>query len=227
MKRFCDECGKEVETRIVNKKEKYTIYGDDIFIDTQVLICTQCGQNLYDRELDSNTLTKAYKVYRKKHKLLSPNEIKAIREQYELSQREFSKVLSWGDKTIYRYENGSLQDKAHNSILVLLKDPENMLKYLQDNEISLKDKDKNALLTRTKKLLRRQGRDIATISYSDDFILSVQLSHVMSPSEIALNHFNVYGNFQYESDENIHTNVLYRDVKLNEYIDGDKFNFAA
>ncbi|MDE7313064.1 MAG: hypothetical protein K2N87_15805 [Eubacterium sp.] len=34
------------------------------------------------------------------------------------------------DKTIYRYENGSVQDKAHNSLPLFLRDPANMRIYL-------------------------------------------------------------------------------------------------
>lgn len=74
-----------------------------------------------------------------------PEEIKAIREQYGLSQRSFSKLLNWGDKTIFRYENGSIQDKAHNSLLVLLRDSRNMSIFLNENEVSLDEKKTDKL----------------------------------------------------------------------------------
>lgn len=48
MKKFYNQCEKEVETQITNKKEKYTIYGNNISIDTQILICTKCGRDLND-----------------------------------------------------------------------------------------------------------------------------------------------------------------------------------
>lgn len=48
IKKFYNQYEKEVETQITNKKGKYTIYGDNIFVDTQFLICTQCGRDLYD-----------------------------------------------------------------------------------------------------------------------------------------------------------------------------------
>ena len=62
--------------KIINKKEIYKVLGDDIEIETQVLICSNCGNELYDEELDSQTLLKEYNEYRKKHKLLLPDEIK-------------------------------------------------------------------------------------------------------------------------------------------------------
>ena len=75
-----------------------------------------------------------------------PEEIKQIREQYGLSQRSLAKLLNWGDKTIHRYENGSLQDRAHNSMLVFLQEPSNMKKYVLENEVGFDEKKKEKLL---------------------------------------------------------------------------------
>lgn len=77
-----------------------------VYIDAQVMVCAECGEELFCEELDSATLVNAYNEYRRKHKLLLPDEIKKIREKYGLSQRSFAKLLNWGDKTICRYENG-------------------------------------------------------------------------------------------------------------------------
>ena len=91
-------------------------------------------------------MLKAYNEYRRRHKLLQPEEIKEIREQYGLSQRSFAKILNWGDKTVHRYENGSLQDKAHNSLLLFLRNPENMKAYLAENEVPIGGRQKEKLL---------------------------------------------------------------------------------
>lgn len=101
------------------------------------MICTECGEDLFCEELDSATLICAYNEYRRRHKLLLPEEIKKIREQYGLSQRGFAKLLNWKDKTIRRYENGSIQDKEHNRLLLFLRDPKNMRIYLAENKITL------------------------------------------------------------------------------------------
>ena len=146
MKRYCEECKKEVETTIVTKKESYNVCGEMIDVNAQVLVCAECGEELFSEELDNATLINAYNEYRRRHKLLLPEEIKEIRQQYGLSQRGFSKLLNWGDKTICRYENGSLQDRAHNSLLIFLKNPENMRSYLTENEIDIDEKQKTNLL---------------------------------------------------------------------------------
>ncbi len=156
MKKYCEECGREVETKVVTKKESYHVCGESIEVDAQVLVCAACGEEFYCEELDNATLVYAYNEYRRKHKLLFPAEIKKIRGQYGLSQRSFAKLLNWGDKTICRYENGSIQDKAHNSLLVFLREPENMRIYLTENEISLNERQLGKLLAIVDKLEQNQ-----------------------------------------------------------------------
>lgn len=145
---YCEECGKEVNTKIVTKRESYEVFGEEIDLDAQVLVCAECGEEFFSEELDNATLISAYSKYRKRHKLLLPEEIKGIREQYGLSQRSFAKLLNWGDKTIFRYENGSVQDRAHNSLLLFLREPSNMRTYLMENEIALSEKQTKKLLAR-------------------------------------------------------------------------------
>lgn len=152
MIKYCDKCGKKVETRIITHPETFKVCGEDIMVEAQVLVCAECGEELFCEELDSATLVNAYNEYRKRHKLLLPEEIKKIREQYGLSQRSFAKLLNWGDKTICRYENGSIQDKAHNSLLLFLKEPENMKTYLIENELAIDEKQKEKLLDTVEKL---------------------------------------------------------------------------
>lgn len=170
MMEYCDACGKEVETRIITRQETFKVCGEDITIDAQILVCAECGEELFCEELDSATLVNAYNEYRRKHKLLLPDEIKKIREQYGLSQRSFAKLLNWGDKTICRYENGSVQDKAHNSLLLFLREPENMRTYLTENEIALDERQKAKLLDTVEKIEQdtesRVGRRFLELYFS-------------------------------------------------------------
>ncbi len=160
MRKYCEECGKEAETKMITKKEAYDVCGETIEVDAQVLICADCGEELYSEELDNATLVRVYNEYRRRHKLLLPEEIKKIREQYGLSQRSFAKLLNWGDKTICRYENGSIQDKAHNSLLLFLREPENMRTYLTENEVALNERQKDKLLLMVDKLKQNEERRV-------------------------------------------------------------------
>lgn len=149
---YCEVCGREVETKIISRKEVFNVCGEDIEVDAQVMVCAECGEEFFNEELDSATLINAYNEYRRRHKLLFPEEIKKIREQYGLSQRSFAKLLNWGDKTIRRYENGAVQDRVHNSLLLFLREPENMRTYLTENEVALDEKQTGRLLETVEKL---------------------------------------------------------------------------
>ena len=171
MRKYCEQCGKETETKVVSKRESYNVCGELIEVDAQVLVCSECGEEFFCEELDNATLVSAYNEYRRKHKLLLPEEIRKIREQYGLSQRSFAKLLNWGDKTICRYENGSIQDKAHNSILLFLREPENMRTYLTENEVALDEKQIRRLLKTIEKLEEnkefRAGHRILDLFFSN------------------------------------------------------------
>src|SRR5262249_52158615 len=71
------------------------------------------------------------------HTLLQPEEIRFIREQYGVGQRAFSRILGWGEVTLHRYENGALQDEAHNNELLLVRDPRNFQVLLERNKHKL------------------------------------------------------------------------------------------
>jgi len=170
MLKYCEICGKEVDTKVITKKEKYKVCGEDVEVEAQVLVCIECGEEFYCEELDNATLMNAYNEYRRRHKLLFPEDIKKIREQYGLSQRSFAKLLNWGDKTICRYENGSIQDKAHNSLLLFLREPVNMMTYLTENDIVIEQRKKDKLLATVNKL--EQDRDYRINSHFFDVFFS-------------------------------------------------------
>lgn len=171
MKKYCEACNKEVKTKVVKKKETYEVLGEQITVEANVLTCANCGEELFCEELDNETLNKAFDIYRRNHKLLTVKQIIAIRKQYDLSQRAFARVLNWSDKTIRRYEEGAIQDKSHNSLLVFLKDPKNMLSYLEENEVPLTDKQRKKLLDKVNGLInenKTNNHELLDIYFSSE-----------------------------------------------------------
>ena len=146
MKCFCEHCNQMTEYEITTISETYPVYGENIDIKASVAVCMNCKSIVFNEELDSKNLIIAQNIYRNKHKLLTANEIIEIRKQYGLSQRSFAKLLDWGDKTIRRYESGAVQSRAHNSLLLFLKNPDNMYEYLKQNEVKLDEKHLNKLM---------------------------------------------------------------------------------
>jgi putative zinc finger/helix-turn-helix YgiT family protein len=152
VKKFCPVCGKEQETEVIEKEEVSTVRGDEIKAFARIRVCSVCGEELFDEELEEENIQRVYDIYRKKHGILSPEEIKNIRESYGLSQRAFAKLLGIGEASIARYETGALPEKSLSNMIMLLKDPKNMEKLLEKNEKALTPREKMRLLRRLEEM---------------------------------------------------------------------------
>jgi putative zinc finger/helix-turn-helix YgiT family protein len=131
---FCPNCEEYTEIKLEVEKEIYNVRGESVEIDADITTCIKCGDKLFNEERDSRNIEKAYNLYRKKHGLLPPDKIRKIREKYGLSQRALSRLLGWGEITIHRYENGAIQDNAHDRLLRLIENPENMRKIFDASQ---------------------------------------------------------------------------------------------
>ncbi|MEQ2130104.1 type II toxin-antitoxin system MqsA family antitoxin [Caldanaerobacter subterraneus KAk] len=164
MKKFCPACGKEQETEVIEKEEISNVRGDEIKALAKIRICSICGEELFDEELEEENIQRVYDIYRKKHGILSPEEIKGIRESYGLSQRAFAKLLGIGEASIARYETGALPEKSLSNMIMLLKDPKNMEKLLEKNEEVLTPREKIRLLRKLKEIKGDEEESAVKIS---------------------------------------------------------------
>lgn len=133
-KYFCPRCSDWKGVIVKHEIETYPVRGENTTVDAVVAYCNCCGEQLWVDEFDSENLRKAFDIYREKHSLLSPKEIKRIREKYSLSQTSFARILGLGDKTITRYENGSIPDSAPNNLIMLSDDLDNFRYLLNLNK---------------------------------------------------------------------------------------------
>ena len=95
-------CYRQKYYRCVNSDE-----GENDFIPSKVM--------------DENLLA-ARNAYRHSHHMLTSDEIVALRRKYGLTQKEFAKMLGWGEATIARYETKLIQDETHDDILKKVRD---------------------------------------------------------------------------------------------------------
>ena len=119
---YCPACKREREIFLIRKDETYPVKGEPTTINAIVCTCAHCGEEIMSVEYDDDNLRKAYAKYRSLHGLLQPEEIKAIREQYGVSQVAFARIIGVDDNAIARCENGSLQDEATNTRIMLARD---------------------------------------------------------------------------------------------------------
>ncbi len=132
MRGFCENCGKHrlLATEVCVKD--YIIKGELYAVEAAVAICPHCLNIVPYEKLDRSQYRKAVDAYRFAHGLLTCSEIVGIRTMYALSQRAIARILGWSQITVHRYEQGGIQNRAHDTVLrQAANDPEFMLKRLE------------------------------------------------------------------------------------------------
>jgi putative zinc finger/helix-turn-helix YgiT family protein len=76
----------------------------------------------------------AVALYRKRHGLLSADEIRTIRSRFGLTQADLSRLLRLGANTVSRWESGrNVQTAAMDMLLRLIRDLPGSIDYLRDH----------------------------------------------------------------------------------------------
>jgi putative zinc finger/helix-turn-helix YgiT family protein len=109
------------------------INGEEIAVPAVAhLSCPKCHEVVL-RFQDAKRLGEdAIEIYRKKHGLLSADEIRALRERFGLTQVDLARLLRLGGNTISRWEAGrNVQTAAMDMLLRLLRDLPGSIEYVR------------------------------------------------------------------------------------------------
>ena len=102
--------------------EEYDVRGEKIALEIPRLICSVCGESIIEESFGDPT-QHLYAEYRRRHNLLTPDQIRGIREMYNLSQESLATLIGTSPATLARYEGGSIQDKAYDQLLRACQNP--------------------------------------------------------------------------------------------------------
>lgn len=129
----CPSCGTVMkETR---RSLKLPVNGEEITVpSTPHLKCPQCGEVVLRFEAARRLHQDAIAIYRKKHGLLSADEIRELRERFRLTQADLARLLRLGANTVSRWESGrNVQTAAMDLFLRLIRDLPGSLDYLREH----------------------------------------------------------------------------------------------
>lgn len=135
--KYCPLCGGVHEILGKNEKTRTKIKGEEVEYDETFYYCPIGfdGEHKYvsGKLLDRNLLN-ARNAYRKKHGLLTSDEIVNIRKKFDLNQVELAKMMGFGEATISRYESKAIQDESYDLLLRMVSDdPSKALELLDKN----------------------------------------------------------------------------------------------
>ena len=132
-KLFCHLCDEAIEFYITDETFDYPVKNERFNIKGKRAFCKIHAEELFHQEFDRENQQKAFDMYREANGLVMVDEIKETREKYNLTQREYSYLLGFGEITISRYERGSLPTKAQSQLIEESKRPEQMQRLLKEN----------------------------------------------------------------------------------------------
>lgn len=170
MKKFwCENCRRYVNTEIVRKTDVWPVMDDEIEYESDVRVCSGCGEYIFDEVLDSKTFNHVFDLYRKKHNILPASDIKKIRLKYGITQREFARLLDWRFETVQQYEDGIIPKKEHYQKLLEISDPSQMEAISQSKPNVLSPSHARKLETRLHKLKTEDPENIPEAENPDKF----------------------------------------------------------
>ena len=114
-------------------KLRLPVNGEEIAVPAAVhLSCPKCHEvvlRLQDaRRLSADAIT----IYRRKHGLLSADEIRQIHRRFGLTQASFARLLRLGANTLSRWESGrNVQTEAMDTLLRMIRDLPGSIDYLR------------------------------------------------------------------------------------------------
>ncbi len=122
----CLECG---STALEERFDKETFEYDgreqpfSVTACIPSLLCTACGTRFYD----DAAVWAQHEAACRHLGVMTPDEVRGLRERYGLTQEEFAKLTGLGVANLGRWERGAdIQNEAHDALLFLLTFSENV-----------------------------------------------------------------------------------------------------
>ena len=155
-KKLCLICMQEHEVQTVVLEETEDYKGLEVSFVATYEYCIHADEYLETEDMIKANNLAMKDAYREKNGLLTSNDIIALRDKYDVSQKDFSEILDWGGATITRYENHQVQDRAHDDVLRKIdSDPKWFLQMLTRAKGSVSDKAYGKSLKAANKEFRR------------------------------------------------------------------------
>jgi transcriptional regulator with XRE-family HTH domain len=103
--------------------------------------CEDTKEEFTNDELDLLNANQLYNQYREKYCIPFPDEIKAIRDQYDISASKMSEILGLGTNSYRQYEASEMPTVSNGRLILAAKDPDEFKKFLEASRAVLNPKE--------------------------------------------------------------------------------------
>ena len=146
---------------IRSRKIIANVKGKEIPFEEYYAFDLETNEEVFERNLELKNDLRLYDLYKESEGLLTSSDIKKIRNKYQMNQKEFALALGMGEITIHRFENGSIQTEAIDSVIRLSDDPKIMNNFLVKNKDSFEETDYKRLMDNVSDLIKLSEHKVA------------------------------------------------------------------
>ncbi|MGL5637049.1 MAG: type II toxin-antitoxin system antitoxin SocA domain-containing protein [Bacteroidales bacterium] len=123
--------------------------------------CEDTKERFTTTKIDEINLTQVYNQYRVKYGIPFPEEIKQIREMYDLSASKMSEILGFGDNQYRLYENGDMPSEANGKIISSIKKPSVFKEFVENAKHQFEPKVFEKILIKLNKSIENKSSNIS------------------------------------------------------------------
>jgi HTH-type transcriptional regulator/antitoxin MqsA len=131
----CGACGGTVS--VSHDALSLELRGETIVVpDLEHAVCMQCGEAFLDLKEAETLQREAIRRSKQTKGLLTPDEVRALRQSLGLSQAGFEKLLGVGPKTVVRWEKGTVfQSATADRLMRLIRAMPEVIGVLRSGEL--------------------------------------------------------------------------------------------
>lgn len=122
--------------------------------------CEDTKERFTTTEIDEINLMQVYNQYRVKYGIPFPEEIKHVREMYDLSASKMSEILGFGDNQYRLYENGDMPSEANGKIIHSIKEPSVFKVFVENAKHQFEPKAYDKILIKLNKSIENKSSNI-------------------------------------------------------------------
>lgn len=115
---LCPHC--QIPVEIVREHREVALGKRRVFVHDERSHCPECGEEYYTAAQADQRHARAVDQARREDGLLTPSEIREVRQGLGLSQSQFERLIGAGEKTVVRWENGRVCQNATADRLIRL-----------------------------------------------------------------------------------------------------------
>lgn len=134
------------EMKLIREHATLPYRKDEFTIVYHAYECEKTKERFTNDELDLININQVHNLYREKYGIPFPEEIKNIREKYEVSAKKMSEILGLGSNAYRLYESGEIPSVSIGRLIASIKEAEEFRKQIEFSSHLLKDTEYSKLI---------------------------------------------------------------------------------